>query len=130
MKSLPIVLALALGAGGATLASAADPFTKGKAAEYAPDNTGRNVRDRGNTPTSGNQSEKKPDRDLTQQIRKAVVADKGLSMKAHNVKIITVGGVVTLRGPVATEDERTSVAAKAEQLAGAGNVHNQLEVTK
>lgn len=130
MKSLAILFAIALGAGGATLASAGDPFTKGEAAEHAPDNTGRNVRDRGDTLTSGNQSETQPDRTLTQQIRKAVVADKSLSMKAHNVKIITVDGVVTLRGPVATEGERTTVAAKAERLAGTGKVHNQLEVAK
>ena len=56
------------------------------------------------------------------------MADKSLSMTAHNVKIITVDGVVTLRGPVKTDAERTNIASKATQLAGAGKVQNYLEV--
>jgi hyperosmotically inducible periplasmic protein len=124
------LLAAAIGVGSATLTIAADPSTKGKAAESAPDNTGRNVRDRGATLTSGDQSESKADLTTTQKIRQAVMADKSLSTTAHNVKIITVDGVVTLRGPVKTDDERTKIAAKAAQLAGADKVENYLEVAK
>jgi osmotically-inducible protein OsmY len=123
-----LCLTVALGIASPMAAFAADPSTKGEAAEHAPDNTGRNVRDRGDTLTSGDQSEAKSDRTLTQKIRQAVVADKSLSMTAHNVKIITANGVVTLRGPVKSDEERQRVAAKAEQLAGAGNVKNYLEV--
>ncbi len=123
-----VILAITLAVGPATLVSAADPATKGEAAQHAPDNTGRNVRDRGDTVTAGDQSEKEADRTMTQNIRKAVMADESLSMTAHNVKIITIDGVVTLRGPVKTETERKSIAAKAEQLAGADKVQNQLEV--
>lgn len=129
MKTLClVVLAVAIGAGSATLTSAGDPSTKGEAAESAPDNTGRNVRDRGDTLTSGDQSETAADRTLTQKIRQAVMADDSLSMTAHNVKIITVNGVVTLRGPVKSDDERKNIAAKATELAGAGKVQNYLEV--
>jgi hyperosmotically inducible periplasmic protein len=131
MKTLYLaVLAAAISSGSATLTLAADPSTKGTAAESAPDNTGRNVRDRGATRTSGDQSESKADLTTTQKIRQAVMADKSLSMTAHNVKIITADGVVTLRGPVKTEDERTKIAAKAAQLAGADKVENYLEVAK
>jgi hyperosmotically inducible periplasmic protein len=131
MKTLCLaILAIAIGGGSATRTSAADPSTKGKAAESAPDNTGRNVRDRGETLTSGDQSETEADRTLTQKIRQAVMADDSLSMTAHNIKIITVEGVVTLRGPVKSDDERQKIAAKAEQLAGAGKVQNHLEVAK
>ena len=129
MKTLcSVVLAVVIGAGSATLTSAGDPSTKGEAAESAPDNTGRNVRDRGDTLTSGDQSETAADRTLTQKIRKAVMADKSLSMMAHNVKIITVNGVVTLRGPVKSAAERKKIAAKAKQIAGANKVQNYLEV--
>jgi hyperosmotically inducible periplasmic protein len=128
MKTLYAVALAAMIGGSATFTAAADPSTTGKAAESAPDNTGRNVRDRGKTLTPTNQSESKSDRTLTQKIRQAVMADKSLSMTAHNVKIITVDGVVTLRGPVKTEAERTKIAAKAEQAAGAGKVQNNLEV--
>jgi hyperosmotically inducible periplasmic protein len=128
MKTLYLITLTAAIGGSATFTSAADPSTTGKAAESAPDNTGRNVRDRGKTLTPTDQSESASDRTLTQKIRQAVMADKSLSMTAHNVKIITVDGVVTLRGPVKTEAERTKIAAKAEQAAGAGKVHNDLEV--
>jgi hyperosmotically inducible periplasmic protein len=131
MKTLYLaVLGAAISSGSATLTLAADPSTKGQAAESAPDNTGRNVRDRGATRTSGDQSESKADLTTTQKIRQAVMADKSLSMTAHNVKIITADGVVTLRGPVKTEDERTKIGAKAAQLAGADKVENYLEVAK
>jgi osmotically-inducible protein OsmY len=93
------------------------------------DNTGKNVRDRGDdtlTPTDQGGSE--ADRELTARIRKAIVADDELSMLAHNVKIITVDGSVTLRGPVENASEKAAVAAKAKQIAGASRVDNQLEI--
>jgi adenylylsulfate kinase-like enzyme len=117
-----ILLTLLVAAGVATLASAAD---------YEADNTGRNVRDRdGDTLTSGDQSETEADRELTQKIRQSVMEDDSLSMTAHNVKIITVNGMVTLRGPVKNAQERQAIAAKAVEIAGAKNVNNQLEVAR
>jgi hyperosmotically inducible periplasmic protein len=115
-----ILLGLAVAAGSAGIARAGD---------YDADNTGRNVRDRdGDTRTSGDQSESEADRTITQKIRHAVVSDDSLSTNAHNVKIITVNGMVTLRGPVESEHERQAVAAKAVKIAGAEKVQNQLEV--
>jgi osmotically-inducible protein OsmY len=98
-------------------------------AQSAPDNTGRNVRDRGgDTLTPGDQSESQADRSLTQEIRQAVVADKSLSTTAKNIKIITNNGVVTLRGPVKDSQEKVKIEAKAQQIAGVNRVDNQLEV--
>jgi len=98
-------------------------------AQTDPDNTGRNVRDRGgDTLTPGDQSESQADRTLTQQIRQAVVGDKSLSTTAKNIKIITNNGVVTLRGPVHDRHEREKIEAKAQQIAGVNRVDNQLEV--
>jgi len=103
--------------------------TSSPPAQMAPDNTGRNVRDRSSaTLTPGDQSESAADRTLTQKVRQAVVADKSLSTNAHNVKIITINGVVTLRGPVNSSQEKEVVEAKAQQLAGMNNVDNQLEI--
>jgi osmotically-inducible protein OsmY len=97
--------------------------------QTAPDNTGRNVRDRsGATLTPGNQSESVADRTLTQQIRQAVVADEALSTTAKNVKIITINGVVTLRGPVKNPQEKGIIEAKAQQIAGTDKVDSQLEI--
>lgn len=99
------------------------------AAKYPADNSGRNARDANDAAvTADDQSNSKADVEITQAIRKAVTADDSLSVNAHNVKIITNGGVVTLRGPVKSEQERASIAAKAQQVSGVTRVNNQLEV--
>jgi hyperosmotically inducible periplasmic protein len=99
------------------------------AAQTQPDNTGTNKQDRSDTAvTAGSQKENQGDRYLTQQIRKAVMADKSLSTYAHNVKIVSQDGTVTLKGPVRSDDERKSIVAKAEQVAGPGKVTDQLSV--
>jgi osmotically-inducible protein OsmY len=98
---------------------------------YDADNTGRNVRDRDSgTRTPGDQGGNAADREITAEVRRAIVGDDSLSTNAHNVKIITNGGVVTLRGPVENEKERTAVVAKAQKVAGVRKVDNQLETTR
>ena len=97
--------------------------------DVEPDNSGTNVRDReADTATPGDQSNAKSDVRITQEIRKAVVAEHDLSINAQNVKIITVGGVVTLRGPVKSAEERTKIATMARAVAGVVSVENQLEI--
>ena len=54
--------------------------------------------------------------------------DKSLSTYAHNVKIITQEGQVTLKGPVRSENEKQTIATKATQVAGANKVTNDLNV--
>jgi osmotically-inducible protein OsmY len=99
------------------------------ATRIAPNNTGINVRDRDTgAMTAGEQSNSKSDIELTRQIRRAVEHDDSLSMQAHNVKIITENGVVTLRGPVKTRHEKVAIGRKARDIAGADNVHNHLQV--
>lgn len=94
-----------------------------------PDNTKVNKQDRApGAVTADQQKENRSDRDLTQQIRKSVMSDKSLSSYAHNVKIVTQGGAVTLKGPVRSDDERKNLVSKAEEVAGAGKVTDQLSV--
>jgi hyperosmotically inducible periplasmic protein len=102
----------------------------GQAAHAADaDNSGRNTRDRGDaTLTPMDQGGSEGDRTITQQIRKALVADKALSTNAHNVKIITVDSVVTLRGPVKSPAEKATIADVARKTGGVKRVDNQLEV--
>ena len=102
-------------------------FTSDEATQ--PDNTARNVRDRDNsTLTPLDQSGSQADRDTTAQIRKEIIAEKNMSMDAHNVKIITVDGRVTLRGPVKTAEEKRMIGEIADRAARSENVDNQLEV--
>lgn len=129
MKKIAVLFSLALlvCAGYAGAQSADRP--QAPPAQTAPDNTGRNVRDRGGaTLTPGDQSESEADRTLTQYVRRAIVADDALSTAAKNVKVITVDGVVTLRGPVNSPQEKKSIEAKAQQVAGTNNVVSQLEI--
>lgn len=96
-----------------------------------PDNSRVNARDRsGDTLTPGDQGGSEADRRLTQQVRQALMKDNSLSFTAKNVKIITVNGKVTLRGPVNTEQERAAIDAAAKKVAGAGQVENLLELKK
>lgn len=98
---------------------------------YSATNTGRNVRDRNDQAlTAGNQGENEADRTITQQIRQAVVDDDSLSTNAKNVKIITLNGVVTLRGPVSNDREKNEIAKKVRGIQGVKNVDNQLEVSR
>lgn len=91
-----------------------------------PDNTKQN-KDQG-SPTADQQKMNPADRAITQKIRKAIHEDTSLSSYAHNIKIITQNGKVTLRGPVRSEDERTNLEAKAVSVAGQDNVTDQLEI--
>jgi osmotically-inducible protein OsmY len=74
------------------------------------------------------QGESKADLGITQQIRKAVMGHKDLSMDAKNVKIITQDGVVTLRGPVKSAEEKATIADVSKKTKGVKRVDNQLEV--
>jgi hyperosmotically inducible periplasmic protein len=111
--------------------SAGDAATTAAEAQYPADDTGRNTRDSdGATLTADKQSNSKTDVEITREIRRAIVKDDSLSTDAHNVKIITSGGVVTLRGPVASSEEKMAVAKKAEKISGVSKVDNQLEIAK
>lgn len=95
------------------------------AAPQAPDNTKVNKADHLSADTQKNS---KQDIAITRDIRRAIVADKNLSTYAHNVKVITQNGEVTLKGPVRSEDERKTIEAKAIEVAGQGRVANELTV--
>jgi hyperosmotically inducible protein len=95
----------------------------------AADNTKVNERDRSTAEaTADQQKENRSDRDITRDIRRSIIQDKSLSSYAHNVKIISQNGMVTLKGPVRSEDEKTAIEAKAAAVAGKDKVTSQLEV--
>jgi hyperosmotically inducible periplasmic protein len=96
----------------------------------APDNSKTNQGDASKGAMTAEQQKMNPaDRNITKQIRSSIYKDKSLSSYAHNSKVITQDGKVTLKGPVRTEDEKAGIAAKAAAVVGADNVTNQLEVT-
>lgn len=107
----------------------ADQSASAPADNTPADNTKVNQRDQNaNESTADQQKNNRSDRDLTQQIRKAIMSDKSLSTYAHNVKIITQNGMVTLKGPVRSEEEKKAIEAKAAEVAGPDKVTDQLDV--
>jgi hyperosmotically inducible protein len=97
--------------------------------QTAPDNTKNNNRDRSqDQPTADQQKDNTTDREISRKIRSAIMQDKTLSTYAHNIKIVTQDGNVTLKGPIRTQDEKDSIETKAVSVAGQGHVTNQLEI--
>jgi hyperosmotically inducible periplasmic protein len=99
-------------------------------AQTKTDNTGVNKRDRNpGAVTADQQKMNAADRSLTAKIRRAIMADKSLSTYAHNVKIVSQDGTVTLKGPVRSDDEVKSIVSKAIGITNsAEKVINQMSV--
>lgn len=97
--------------------------------DQKPDNSRANRGDASKDAATADQQKMNPaDRERTQQVRKALLKDKSLSTYAHNIKIITRDGHVTLKGPVRSDEEKARVVAKATEIAGADNVTDELTV--
>jgi hyperosmotically inducible protein len=98
-------------------------------ASPAVDNTKMNQRDQNKTElTADQQKDNRTDRDITQRIRQSIMYDKSLSTYAHNVKVITQNGQVTLKGPVRSEGEKQAIETKATEVAGTNKVTNDLNI--
>lgn len=117
-----LTLTLAIGSIGSILAQQLPE-------QGAAQDTKVNQRDRrAGEATADRQMDNHSDREVTKQIRRALVKDKSLSTYAHNVKIVARGGKVTLKGPVRSDEEKQAIEAKAVEIAGQGNVTNELQV--
>jgi hyperosmotically inducible periplasmic protein len=127
---LKMALLSCIGLLGCSNRESSKPSTKPVETESAaPDNTKVNERDRGGaTVTPTDQSNTDRDLKLTQDLRKQLVDDDSLSFDAKNVKIVSTGGVVTLRGPVHSEAEKQLIESRARALPGVASVDNELEV--
>ena len=93
------------------------------------DNSKVNTRDRNDSAsTADQQKNNRSDLETARQIRRAIVKDKSLSSYAHNVKVISENGMVTLKGPVRSDEEKMAVESKAAEIAGQDKVQSQIEV--
>lgn len=123
-KTVVAACALLLVCGTPTLAKAQDQSSQ--PSQAAPDNSARN---KDHSTTADQQSANKSDTEITRDIRRSITSDKSLSGYAHNIKIITQNGAVTLKGPVRSDEEKQTVASKAaEVVGGADKVTNELTV--
>ena len=122
MKHSKVVLAMLFGLVAGTCF--------GQATSTKADNTRVNRRDRNTGEVTADQQKvNASDQELTKKIRQSVMADKSLSTDAHNIKIISQNGAVTLKGPVKSDDEKKAIVAKAVAIAGsADKVTDQISV--
>jgi|SRR5450432_11310 hyperosmotically inducible protein len=124
MRASLIALAIASALSLNTLHLRAQDSTKPPA-----DNTKTNQRDRSASEPTADQAKNNPsDRETMQKIRRSLMDDKSLSTYAHNVKIVAQDGKVTLKGPVRSEDEKRTVEQKAAEIAGSGNVTDEITI--
>lgn len=96
--------------------------------ENQPDNTAQNEKDRNEqTTTPMDQGNTEGDLQMTKDIRQSVVGSD-LSFNAKNIKIITNGGRVTLRGVVESKTEHEAILKIVHKHANAAKVTDQLKV--
>jgi len=74
-------------------------------------------------------SQATPDSELAAKIRKAIGDDKALAGYASTLKIVVSDGLVSLKGAVKSEADKKAVGQKADEIAGAKNVMNNLFVS-
>jgi hyperosmotically inducible periplasmic protein len=112
-----LLVSLSLG----SIASAAEPPKA--------DNTAQNEGAmRNDAVTAQKQSNRKSQVAVLGDVRKSIMADKELSMDAKNVKILYSKGLVTLRGPVDSDAEKSKVEELAKGCSGVTTVKNLLTV--
>lgn len=65
---------------------------------------------------------------LTTRIRREILKEKNLSTYARNIKIITINGKVTLKGPVRSATDENTILIHARAAAGTPNVVNEIAI--
>ena len=114
----------------AALLMSSSALANSKISETKADNSKMNQRDRdAGELTAEQQSTGRTDTEITRQIRRDLLGDRKLSVYAKNIKIITVDGQVTLKGPVRTALEERTLVRRAALVAGRDKVVDELEVS-
>lgn len=106
-------------------------FAEGVTDTTQPDNSKMNERDQdANALNAQDQGNSKGDIELTQKIRQAVVKRKSFSTNAKNIKIISLNGMVTLKGPVKSSLEKKEIEKIATQIAGNSKVTSRIDIAQ
>jgi hyperosmotically inducible periplasmic protein len=127
---LTVLVASILCIGARTvLAQSTHPGSEDRSSVPADNSKSNKVDPSNSSATADAQKDDASDVQITQSIRKSLMADESLSTYAHNVKVVTVNGHVTLNGVVRSSQERATVEAKAVSVVGKSRVVNELKVS-
>lgn len=88
------------------------------------DNTALNKSETVTAETQSRGSE--ADIEITRRLREKIMSDNQLSTNAKNIKIITVGDVITLSGPVSNKAEKQKIENMAHKMDRTKKIHSRL----
>ncbi len=77
-----------------------------------------------------NQNQNSKDLEITREIRRGLVNQKDLSVRAQNLTVVTQNGMVTLSGTVPLAAEKVSAGRIAQGVSGVSSVNNLIQVNK
>jgi osmotically-inducible protein OsmY len=80
------------------------------------------------TPVQAQQSQPAPDSEVRDKIYKAIADDKAIAGYAQTLEVIVSGGMVSLKGSVRSDADKKAIGEKADAIAGAANVMNNLVI--
>jgi osmotically-inducible protein OsmY len=116
-------------------AAGAQPSTSSSAESTQPSSSNESSTQPSSTSTSPDQSSTQSststspsEQGMTDKVRSTLKSDQTLSPISSNVTVQDQNGKVALNGTVKSEAEKQQVVSKAEEIAGSGNVIDNLQV--
>jgi len=70
------------------------------------------------------------DSQMAAKVRQALMDDQSVGTTAHNVRVTSHNGTVTLKGKVNSEQEKDAIMTKAKEVAGDSNIKDEITVSK
>ncbi|HEY2407074.1 MAG TPA: BON domain-containing protein [Polyangiaceae bacterium] len=107
--------------------TASNTFATGRAPDV---NSAVGQQDGSDTATPADHGQGESEADISEGVRRSILADKSLSAVAKNVRVTTMGNKVTLRGTVNTNEEKKAIERIARASDGVRDVTNLLQVNE
>ncbi|MGZ3725661.1 MAG: BON domain-containing protein [Pseudobdellovibrio sp.] len=80
--------------------------------------------------SSQDQGTSEMDIEITQKIRQQITKQNRLSLSAKNINVITKNGIVVLKGPVPTINEKKRIESIAVRVVGKDNVTDEIAISR
>ena len=70
----------------------------------------------------------KRDKEITKMVRDQLKQDTSITTPAENIRVVTVGGIATLRGTANTDADKDKIVSLARNSANGGTINDELKV--